>query len=100
MAGAALLGVFSRDWSDRAYEGELPWNLHNWEHVLWMCRMGRLSVAAALYALGCAAMGLRRGSFAAALVFAASVMAAATSVLFNWRCFAVPGAYWPVFRVW
>jgi hypothetical protein len=60
--------------------------------------MGRLNVAASLYALICAAKGLRQGAGLAAIIFAASAAVFVASLYSNWRCFGIPGAYWPSFQ--
>ena len=98
MIVSACLWYFSKHGSNRAVDSDVPWNIRNWGYVLWMCRMGRLNVAAALYAVVCAAKGLRQGAGAAAMIFAASAAMFAGSLYSNWRCFGIPGAYWPDFE--
>jgi hypothetical protein len=86
--------------SNRTYEGATPWNIRNWDQVLWIVRCGRLSVAAATYAVVCAGMGFKSRKAGTGVVLVASVCVWIAMVVLNGRCFGMPGAYWPKFASW
>jgi len=83
--------------SNRAYKGDLPWNLRHSDEVIWLTRLGRLSVLVAAYAVYCAWLGFRKNTQGAAMVLVVTVVIMLTMSILHWRSFGIPNAYWPQF---